>query len=213
MARRLLVGICALVLAACATASVDLDEPRRIVGTQADVRVDAQVFAEKIGSGSSVRVVWEIQNQRRDPIAVAELLPNVTYDQNERTIVVNIGSEVPGNELLPRLIRIESGERKAFEGLAKIGLRLPPPGPLSPSPRFLQLKLSFLSSVAPFVSLVGIPEVAVRDPRKADELFTAWVESNETVSTNAIPIEWLGNVSPASLPDVARPARGGSGKQ
>lgn len=204
MVRRFAVSLCALALAACTTTSIDLDEPRRILGTQADVRVDAQVFAEKVGTGSGVRVIWEIDNQRPDPIAVADLLPAVTYDESARTIVINVGSEVPGNEMLPRLIRVESGERKTFEGLAKIALRMPPPGPFSATPRYLQLKLNFLSQVAPFQSLIGIPEVAVRDPGKADELFTAWVEANETVLTNAIPIEWLGTVSPVGAGDVTR---------
>jgi hypothetical protein len=204
MARRFVVSLCALTLAACTTTSIDLDEPRRILGTQADVRVDAQVFAEKVGTGSSFRVIWEVDNQRPDPIAVADLLPAVTYDESARTIVINVGSEVPGNEMLPRLIRVESGERKTFEGLAKIVLRMPPPGPFSATPRYLQLKLNFLSKIAPFQFLIGIPEVAVRDPGKADELFTAWVEANETVRTNAIPIEWLGTVSPTGAPDVTR---------
>ena len=197
MGRRFASSLCVLFLVGCATATVDLDEPRRILGTEGDVRVDAQVFAEKVGTGSSVRVIWEIENQRRDPIAVADMLPAVSYDPADRTIVVNVGSEVPGNELLPRLIRIEPGERKTFEGLAKIALRMPAPGPLAATPRLLLLKLSFLSNVAPFQELVGIPEVAVSDPERADELFTQWVEANETVRTNAIPIEWLGMISPA----------------
>lgn len=204
MTRRFAVSIAGLLLlSACATTAIDVDEPRRILGTQAGVRVDAQVFAEKVGSGSSVRVVWEIDNQRPDPIAVADILPEVTYEETARTIVVSVGSEVPGNQMLPRLIRVESGEKKTFEGLAKIALRLPPPGPLSPTPRYLQLKLNFLADVEPFKELIGIPEVAVHDPKRADELFTQWVEANETVRTNAVPIEWLGAVSTGGA-DVTR---------
>jgi hypothetical protein len=205
MRRRLPLSLFALFLAACGTATVDLDEPRRILGTQANVRVDAQVFAEKVGTGSTVRILWEIENQRPDPIAVADILPAVSYDATERMIVVNVGSEVPGNQLLPRLIRIESGERKTFEGLAKIGIRAAAPGPFAATPRFLQVKVSFLSEVAPFAFLVGIPEVAVNDPDKADELFTTWVEANETVRTNAIPIDWIGSISiPGSADSIRR---------
>ncbi|HEY0592160.1 MAG TPA: hypothetical protein VGF40_10360 [Thermoanaerobaculia bacterium] len=204
MTGRLGVTISALLLvSACTTATIDLDEPRRIVGTQVDVRVDAQVFAEKVGTGSSVRVLWEIDNQRPDPIAVAELLPAVTYDEAARTIVVSVGSEVPGNELLPRLIRIESGEKKTFDGLARIAFRAPPPGPFNVTPRYLQLKVNFLANVEPFKELIGIPEVAVHDAQRADDLFAPWVEANETVQTNAIPIEWIGSVS-AGGADVSR---------
>lgn len=204
MTRRSILPLSALLLAACATTAIDLDEPRRILGTEGNVRVDAQVFAEKLGTGSSVRIVWEVENQRPDPIAIADLVPALSYDVTERTLVVNVGSEVPGNELLPRLVRVESGERKTFEGLVKVVLRLPPPGPFSATPRYLLLKLNFLSEVGPFSTLIGIPENAVYDPKKADELFTQWVEANETVRTNAIPIEWLGAVSTPGSTDATR---------
>ena len=42
----------------------------------------------------------------------------------------------------------------------------------------------------PFEKLIDIPERAVRDPELAKELFPKWVEQNETVVTNALPMRW-----------------------
>jgi hypothetical protein len=58
-------------------------------------------------------------------------------------------------------------------------------------PRYLQLKVNFLGNTAPFTKLIDIPEKALRDPNLANELFPQWVENNEAVTTNSIPIQWL----------------------
>ena len=39
--------------------------------------------------------------------------------------------------------------------------------------------------------LVAIPERAVHDPQLAARLFAKWVEGNETVFTNALPMRWV----------------------
>lgn len=186
---------------ACASSGVDLDEPRRVLGREADVRVDAQIFNERIGPGSGIRMTWEIENMRGDAIAVADLVPAISYDATERTFVIHLGSEVPGNELLPRLILIAPGERKTFTGSVKVNLHLPRPGPLTSYPRFLKVRVNFLSDTGPFAELIAIPESSVYDPDLADRLFPQWIEANETVATNAIPIQWTG-VSTA--PDLTK---------
>jgi len=52
------------------------------------------------------------------------------------------------------------------------------------------LRVNFLGDSAPFVKLVDIPEKAVRDRELAAELFPKWVEKNETVTTNTLPMRW-----------------------
>ena len=187
----LLLGV--LGLGGCAASTVDMAEPRRIVGTENAVRVDAQVSADQVAPGAYIPIMYEITNERDAPIAVAELIPETTYDTDSRLFTVSIGSEVPGNTILPRLVVIAPGEKKAFHAMARLAYVLPPRtvDPLAAAtPAGFRLKLNFLSDTEPFRELIGIKEVAVSDSKLADALFPLWLERNEVVYTNAIPMRW-----------------------
>jgi hypothetical protein len=185
-----------LLLTGCASSgtAVDMAEPRRVVGTENAVRVDAQISADHVAPGAQIPITYEITNQRETAIAVAELIPETTYDPDSRMFTVSIGSEVPGNTMLPRLILIEPGEKKSFSTLARL-LFVAPPRTADPmarmAPAGFRLKLNFLSDTEPFRQLIGISEVAVSDAKLADELFPLWLERNEAVYTNAIPMRWM----------------------
>ena len=71
--------------------------------------------------------------------------------------------------------------------------------------------MNFLGDPSPFEKLIAIPERAVHDPVLAAQLFPKWVEGNETVFTNALPMRWYTvaeEPTPATTP--ARRRRGGS---
>jgi hypothetical protein len=204
-----------LFLAACNSATppapattpgkINMKEPRRMVGTENGVRIDAEIYGEEMIQGASLAIKYEITNQRATPILIADLIAQSDYDPETRTVTVDIGSEIPGEELLPRLLSIPSGERRTFNTGAHINVRIPPNSPWTPKPRALQLRVNFLSDPAPFAMLVGIPERAVRDKKLADELFPKWVERTESVTTNALPMRWQGARS--SGIDDAAPVR------
>jgi hypothetical protein len=199
-----------LAFAACSTAKVDMSEPRRVVGTESAVRIDAEIRAEEIRPGTPVPFTYEITNERPEPIAVAEVVPVTTYDAETRTITVNIGSEVPGEQLLPRLIRIAPGEKKAFTGSARMAFTMQSTSadPRHNAPAALRLKVNFLGDTKPFAELVGIPEKAVADAKRADELFPMWVEQNEVVYTNAIPMRWVSAFEQTIAPQPTPVRRG-----
>ena len=189
----LLLSLPLLTVIGCASTAVDMAEPRRIVGTENAVRVDAQVSADLVAPGSQIPITYEITNQRERAIAIAELIPETSYDADSNTFTVSIGSEVPGNNLLPRLVRIEPGEKKSFSALARMIYVMPRrqhDPQFSRAPASFRLKVNFLGDTEPFQELIGIKEVAVADPKLADELFPLWLERNEVVYTNAIPMRW-----------------------
>lgn len=200
--RVLAVFVLLFALAGCATQNVDVKEPKRVLGTEEDVRVDAQIFADNVSPGAAVRVAYDITNQRSEPIAIADIVPDASFDEQSRTVTINIGSEVPGNELLPRLVAIASGDKKSFAVTARMPM-IPPSSAGVPTPRYLRIAVHFLGEVKPFEALVDIPEKSIHDPERASTLFTKWVESTESVHTNAIPITWSAGVSD----DVTAPAR------
>jgi len=176
-------------LGACKTASVDMEEESRVLGFENGVRVDALFFG-LTGSGrsSTISVTYEIENQRSASIAFAEIVPLSSFDSETGTFSVIVGSEVPGQEMLPRLIEIKPGERLSFSTSARLVVPAIDPELRGMPPRDVQLKAVYLEDVEPFRELVGIPEVAVRDPKRADELFLPWVEGTRSVTTNAVPL-------------------------
>ncbi|MDQ3281361.1 MAG: hypothetical protein M3Q69_08110 [Acidobacteriota bacterium] len=182
-----------LFLASCASTAVDMNEPRRIVGTENSVRVDAQVTGDEARPGATIPITYEITNQRETPIAVADLIPETSYDAESHTITVNIGAEVPGNETVPRLIAIRPGEKRTFSVAARLRFAMPPTAaPLRAiPPAAFRLKLNFLGDTTGFESLIEMKERAIADAKLADELFPLWLERNEIVTTNSIPMRWL----------------------
>src|SRR5436190_7966790 len=159
---RVLVPLALILAAACASAPVNMQEPRRLVGTENDVRLDAEIIGDVLSPTARLPIKYDITNNRQTPIAVAELIPDTTYDPDTQTITVGIGSEVPGEDLLPRLILIGPGEKKSFSANASVKIVMPGgPNPFMRFPNAMRVKLNFLSDPKPFAQLINIPERAV----------------------------------------------------
>src|SRR5204863_2624223 len=123
------------------------------------------------------------------------------YDSDTQTVTVNLGTEIPGENFLPRLIAIRPDERKSFSTAAHIVIAANPGTPWTPRPNGVRVRLNFLDDTATFAKLVEIPEKAVYDPKLAADLFQKWVENNENVVTNILPMRWQGGM--AGLADQA----------
>lgn len=194
-------GSLALLLSSgCASGGGAVDESARLIGRESDVRVDAMVRNLNIGFGSNVSIRYDVENLRTEPIAVADIVPEVVFDTDTGLITVMLGSEVPGNEFLPRLVMIRSGEKQSFSA----GVNLNVGSTVRISPSAIRIRLSYLKDVEPFESLIGITQKAVHDPELADEMFLPWVESVRFVDTNSVPLQWTGR----SRGDAASPVRG-----
>lgn len=173
-----------LLTAGCASSRDDVDESARLVGRENDVRIDALIRNIDISAGSNVNLTYDVENLRTEPIAIADIVPEVTYDDETGVITILLGSEVPGNEFLPRLELIRSGETKSYSTGVSLNVRS-----LSrTAPRSVRIRLAYLKDVEPFESLVHMTQKALHDPELADAMFLPWVESVQFVDTNNVPM-------------------------
>lgn len=198
--KRIVLGVAVLLtVSACASKSaVRMDEPRRVVGTENNVRVDGDILVDNSGSGVAIK--YEVTNGRTSPIAVADIVAETSFDLESRTVTVNLGSEVPGAQLLPRLVTVPPGEKRSFTAGANVLNATRRESPFAAAGTVLRLKLNFLGQTAPFATLLDIPGKAVHDPKLADTLFAVWLELNETVFTNSVPVRADGGLSVAPPP-------------
>jgi hypothetical protein len=182
----------ALFAVACtSTKPVNMTEPRRVVGTENGVRIDAEVYSDMLATNVTIPIKYDVTNNRPSTILIADLIPQAAYDSETQTVTVDIGAEIPGEQFLPRLVSIPSGGKKSFNTAAHVVImRNPTPSPFAPRPNALRIRVNFLGDAKPFEKLIDIPEKSVHDPDMARAIFPTWVEKNETVVTNALPMHW-----------------------
>lgn len=196
----LVAALVTLITIACSsTPKVDLNEPRRVLGREDDVRIDAQLLADTVGPNSLVGVTYEIQNLRDTPIALVNLSGDASYDVNSRTITVNVGAEIPTEESVQNLVTIPSGGSKSFTTGARVNVHVPLLGPTTPAPRYLRLRVNYLGNVQSVETLIETQSTASVSP----DLFPKWIESNEAITTSSVPIAWGQSASMRGMPDVA----------
>ena len=83
-----LLVLASLSLAGCASNTVNMSEPRRVVGTESSVRLDAQI-SDEVRPGAPVAIQYEITNDRPHAIAVADI-QKIIFHLKERGIGVLI---------------------------------------------------------------------------------------------------------------------------
>ena len=200
--------IAAIVLLPSAFAGdIDMDDPRRTVGREGNVRVDAQLIQDTVSPGSPIGVTYQIENSGTTPVAVADKVSDATYDTDSRTITVSIGSEVPSDGKMPRVVMVAPGEKKVFRigvtpslGAAAARSSLAPP-------RYVQIKVSILRNLAPFAHLIARQTGAAQ--ALPDDLFDRWFESNDTIFLNAVPVRFSSRRNPGGFAGADQRGTGG----
>ena len=193
--RELLFTIALFSAGAASAARVDMDDPRRAVGREDDIRIDAVLLEDTVSPGSVIGVTYQIQNLTEHPIAVAEKLCTASYDADSQTVTVAIGSEVPANGILPKMVTIAPGQKKTFAvgaifNVISSSIR----SPLSQVPRLVQMKVSVLRDLTAFQGLLQKQSESDQAITLTDDQFSHWLEANDSIFLNTVPIrfEWRG---------------------
>lgn len=181
--------------AAANAASINMNDPLRSVGREDDVRIDAQLVTDMVSPGSPVGVTWQIQNFTEHAIAVATRVVDASYDADSRTITLAIGSEVPQDGNMPAMVLVGPGEKKVFRAAATPSITVA--AIRSASPRYVQVKVSILRDLDPFLTLIRAQSPSSKPQQLSDELFELWFESTDTIFLNTLPVQWSGKVQKA----------------
>ena len=185
----LLATIILIHAAAASAAAIDMDDPRRLVGRENDVRIDAQLVQDTVSPGSPIGVTYQIQNLSRHPVAIADKVSTASYDEDTRTVTLAVGAEVPPDGKMPHLVVIAPGEKKVFRAGATptfnaAAIRTA----MTSGPRYVQVKISILRDLAPFEALIAQPG---RVPQMlSDAQFDSWFESNDSIFLNSVPVRY-----------------------
>jgi hypothetical protein len=174
--------------AAASAAAIDMDDPRRALGREGDVRVDAQIIQEVVSPGSPIGVTYQIENLTSTPVGIAHRIAAASYDSDTQTITLAIGAEVPQDGRMPHMVMIGPGEKKVLTAGATPALTAAIVR-TGGAPRLVQIKVSILRNTEPFAAVI-----ARQDPRNgivlSDEQFEKWFESNDTIFLNSVPVRY-----------------------
>ena len=179
-----------------ASTGIDMNDPRRALGREGDVRIDAKLVTETVSPGAPIGVTWQIQNFTDSPVAVAPKVVDVSYDEDNRTITVAIGSEVPDEGKMPLMTVVAPGEKKVFRSGAMLamGASALRANARGGEPRLVQVKVSILRDLEPFVAMIRKQTADAPAITLSDDLFEQWFESTDTIFLNTLPVQWSGRI-------------------
>ena len=181
-------------IGATATAShVDFSDPRRALGREGNVRIDAQLTQDTLSANSVVTVTYQIENLTSSTIAVADKIVDTDFDPDSRTITLAIGAEIPPGPNMPHLVMIKSGEKRTLNAGALVHVTLTDiRTPWTAVPRYVQVKVTVLKDVMAFASLIEKQNRNTMPIALPDSMFERWVEGSESVLLNSVPVYWRG---------------------
>jgi len=176
---------------AAMAAHVDFKDPRRALGREGDVRVDAELAQDTISQTSPINITYQIENLSQAPVAVADKIFDTNFDADSRTITFSVGSEVPPGPNMPHLVVIRPGEKRVLSGGALVHVVTPNiRTPWTAIPRYVQIQVTLLRDVTPFQKLIEQQSKTAVPVPLPNDMFDRWVESSESVLLNTIPVYW-----------------------
>lgn len=180
-----------LVSSTARAAGVNFKDPRRALGREDDIRVDAQMLQETLSPGSPISVTYQVENLTGAPIAIADKVADATFDADSQTITVSIGAEIPEGTAMPHLTVISPGQTHAFRIGASAQVTVAnAKSPWAHVPRFVQITVNVLRDLKPFANLIAQQMKSASAPPLPNSLFDTWVASVSSVELNVLPVRW-----------------------
>ena len=165
-------------------ATIDMNDPRRAVGLEGNIRVDAVLASEFVSTGSSIQVTYQVQNLSPEAIALAGQACDVSYDADSRTITFGIGMEVPRDGEMPHLVTIKPGETRLLSVAGVLR------NVVAAVPRFVRIRVSILRNLNPFWPLMKQRQQSKAAVVLSDEQFDQWLQQNESIFLNPVPVRY-----------------------
>lgn len=172
--------------------SIDMTDPRRALARDDDVRIDAVLVEDTVSSGSPVGVTYQVENLSSHSIAIADKVCDISYDIDSRTITLSFGSDVPKDGQMPHLTLIAPGQKKTLTGgaILHVAAASTTRSVFASIPQYVEIAVNVLREVAPFEQLIAEQDHAARALSLTDKQFDQWLESNDTILLNAIPVHY-----------------------
>lgn len=185
------VAVFLLVSSTAEAGGVDFKDPRRALGREDDIKVDAQMLQETLSPGCPISVTYQVENLTSAPIAVADKIADATFDADSQTITVSIGAEIPEGAAMPHLTMIAPGQTRAFRiGASPQVVVANAKSPWAHVPRFVQIVVNVLRDLKPFANLIAQQAKSAVAPPLPNDLFDTWVASVSSVELNVLPVRW-----------------------
>lgn len=200
-----------LIAVVASAAHVDMNDPRRALGREDNIRVDAELLQDSLSPSSSLSVTYQIENLTQQTIGVADKVTDVTYDADTATVTFAIGAEVPTGASMPHVVTILPGQKRVLTAGGMLHVAVPNErSPWSIVPRYVQIKVNVLRDVKPFEAQLAQQAKSAAAPALPNDLFDKWVDASDAVFLNSIPVHWTGRGADDSGMDASSrtPARG-----
>ena len=170
-----------------------MSDPRRALGREGDIRVDAEIAQDALAPNSPLSVTYQIENLSKHPIAIADRIAETDFDSDSLTITLSIGAEIPPATQMPHLTVINAGEKRVLTGGALVHVAVPSVRTRWANvPRYVQVKVTVLKDVSAFAKLIEEQKSAAMPLAFPADLFDRWVENSDSILLNTIPVYWKG---------------------
>src|SRR5438477_4117178 len=175
-------------------AHVDFNDPRRALGREGDIRVDAELAQDTLSANSPVTVTYQIQNLSKATIAIADKIADTDFDLESLTVTLAIGAEIPPGTQMPHLVTINPGEKRVLTSGALLHVAVPNVRTRwSAVPRFVQVKVTVLRDVTPFAKLIEQQNRNAAPVALPNNMFDRWIDASDSIVLNAMPVDWKGD--------------------